>query len=256
MLSGHFFLDCFSGDGGVSRKIRAKGFESREFDLKWGPEGDLTDRAVIRNLCKSICAGKVLGLMLGPPCASFSVARDRTSVIRTARYPWGLPREQLSEREQSTISVGNACLVSTLRLMKACQRAAVPFVLEQPRSSKMWWIPEIQSFLRKKESNFVVCDQCQYGQPWRKATAFLCFGLSPENLVRLSKRCSGARGWCSKLNGYHRTLTGQHPQLGIPWTRLAEHYPPRLCEALAFVLTDEVRARLPTVGPPSASRPF
>lgn len=67
------------------------GFNAREWELLKGPDGDLTTPAVLQSVKYDIAKHRILAAMLAPPCSSFSVARDRTRVIRNKEYPWGLP---------------------------------------------------------------------------------------------------------------------------------------------------------------------
>jgi hypothetical protein len=81
-LKGKYFAGFFSGRGGVAVAARRLAFPAREFELRRGPQSDFTNPKVIRSLFADARIGKVLGAMLAPLCGTFSVARDRTSVIR------------------------------------------------------------------------------------------------------------------------------------------------------------------------------
>ena len=75
-----YFLDLFSGKGGMSRSFRKLGFRCYEYDIVHGPEFDLTQQSLLHRLARNIARGKVLRATLAPPCSSFSVARDRAAV--------------------------------------------------------------------------------------------------------------------------------------------------------------------------------
>ena len=107
---GQFVADLFSGCGGVALACERLGFVSKQWDIRLGHTCDLTSRSVVRKLKCSIWTGKVLAVMMAPPCNSFSVARDRTKVIRTREFLWGLPDCFLTASEQEKIQLGNACL--------------------------------------------------------------------------------------------------------------------------------------------------
>ena len=84
---GRYFLDLFAGKGGVSTHLRKRGFRSFEFEIERGIQYDLTDPKVLRKLHLAFCSNEVLGAMLAIPCTTFSVARDRTAVIRNKVFP-------------------------------------------------------------------------------------------------------------------------------------------------------------------------
>ena len=231
-----YFLDLFSGRGGVSRSFRKLGFRSYEYDTDHGPEFDLTERSVLRRIARNIARGEVLGAMLAPPCSSFSVARDRTSLIRTARFPWGLPRRFLSPADQEKVRLGNACARSALQVIHALDARGLPWCLENPHSSKLWRIPEIQQLTASPHVHVVIVDFCQYKTAWKKPTRFLFGNLDSQDLARFNKRrCLGSDGLCSLTHVPHVKLTGSGPG-GISLTLLAQPYPPGLCHDLAFVL--------------------
>ena len=77
-------MDLFSRAGGVSKAVRRLGYMAKFWDIKHGPSQDLTDKQVVLS---GIRKGPVMAYMLGPVCTSFSVARDRTKVIRNRRFP-------------------------------------------------------------------------------------------------------------------------------------------------------------------------
>ena len=155
---------------------------------------------------------------------SFSVARDRTKVIRNRQYPWGIPQQYLTEKERASIRLGNQCIKACLRMFRILDQYKVPYALENPASSKAWFIPQIQSHIRQQHIQFVTGDFCQFGTRWKKPTSFICGWCDPLDLTRLQRRCSG-RGYCSRTGRPHVQLTGGHPS-GVPMTKFAEPYPP------------------------------
>lgn len=124
-------LDLFAGSSRVSRAIRRAGFSTKEYELLQGAQYDLTAPSVLNGVCREIRLG-VTACMLGPPCSSFSRARDRTRVIRTQKDPWGISSPNLSDSDRKSLSIGNACLRSALRMMRVCLATKTPFILEKP----------------------------------------------------------------------------------------------------------------------------
>ena len=231
---GKFFCDFFSGKGGVARAARKLGFESREWELLHGNNGDLTSPGVLFKIRVDIRKGKVLAAMLAPPCSSFSPARDRTMVIRSQEYPWGLP--DLPPHEQEKVDIGNLCFLSAFKIIEWLDQAGIPWILENPHASKCWYLPQLQALQQSSHTHTVVVDFCQYHTIWRKRTRLLCGNINTDDLERMRlRRCSGTRGYCSRTQRKHFQLSGSNKK-GIPWTRVAQPYPPRLCHDLAHAL--------------------
>lgn len=229
--AGKFFCDFFSGKGGVAICARKLGFETREWEILHGCNGDLTSPAVLFKIKTDIKNGKVLAAMLAPPCSSFSPARDRTMVIRSREHPWGLPN--LPPHEQKKIDVGNHCFLSTFKIIDWLDEAGVPWVLENPHGSKCWHLPQLQVLSQSLHTQIVVVDFCQYQTSWRKRTRLLCGNIATEDLDRMRlRRCTGTRGYCSRTQRKHFQLSGSNKK-GIPWTRVAQPYPPRLCHDIS-----------------------
>eukprot|EP00972_Heterocapsa_arctica_P051227 7533292-Heterocapsa_arctica.AAC.1 len=63
--------------------------------------------------------------MLATPCTTFSIARDRTAVIRDARHPWGV--ENASDKDAQKLLVGNACARASIRIIKAAILMGIPW---------------------------------------------------------------------------------------------------------------------------------
>ena len=175
--------------------------------------------------------------MFAPPCSSFSVARDRTLVIRDRAYPWGRPN--LPEHEQAKIEVGNKCFRATLKIIRAPDFFGIPWILENPWSSKCWRLPPIVKLMSMSHVHLRVGDFCSWGTPWRKRTTFMCGNISNDDSMRLQRLCTGERGICGRTGSAHVHLTGS--KNGTPLTQIAQPYPPKLCHDLAHVLVSHAK---------------
>ena len=234
-LKGQYFADFFSGKGGVAKAARCLGYVAREWELSNGPSFDLTNSRVQRRIRQDIQQGLVLAAMLAPPCSSFSIARDRTAVIRNKLYPWGLPKAFLSEADCVRVQTGNKCFKAALSIIRLLDQHSVPWILENPHTSKCWNLPPLKKLANSSHVQTVIVDFCYYKTPWRKRTQLLCGNLDSEDVARLRHVCAG-RGLCGFSNKPHFQLTGSNHQ-GIPWTKVAQPYPAGLCCDLAFALT-------------------
>ena len=106
---GLYFLDLFGGKGSVSKALHRLGFSTFLWDTAYGNEYDLMDRRNQRFILQQLRSGKVVGVMLHTLCTSWSHARHRTNVIRTALHPWGnpTPPKPLSANDARSLLVGN-----------------------------------------------------------------------------------------------------------------------------------------------------
>ena len=169
----------------------------------------------------------VLAAMLAPPDSSFSAARDRHSVLRTQHL--------LSSADQLRVESGNKCVATVLKIILWLDQRHIPWILENPSSSKCWYLPDLQQLMHAPHCVTVLTDSCQFGTKWRKRSRLLCGHLDSQDVARLERLCAG-RGLSSQTRSKHFQLTGSNHQ-GIPWTRIAEPYAKGLCQQLAFVLT-------------------
>ena len=120
-----YVMDLFAGKGGVSAACQALGFHAKQWDIIHGPEHDLTDKRVLKRLLQEIRRGRVLAVMMAPVCTSFSRARDRTKVIRNHRFPWGIPRRFLSEKEYLSIRLGNTLFRACFAIIEECEKQQI-----------------------------------------------------------------------------------------------------------------------------------
>jgi hypothetical protein len=236
-VSGCYIADCFAGCGIVSNKVRLAGFQAREWELLNSPDHDLCQAAVRAPIKTDLMNGRCRGVMLAPPCSSWSVARDRTYPIRDRERPMGIPH--LKEADQLKIDIGNKTMHAAVELAECAHANGVPWILENPHSSKMWQAPRMLRLRARRGVYEAVTDFCQWGKPWRKRTRFLIGNVAADDIVKLERRCHG-RGQCSRTGRPHQHLEGNAP-CGVRWTLLAMPYPARLAHSLASLLVSRFR---------------
>ena len=240
-VKGRWFADVCSGEGGVAKAVRAKGFRTAEWDTRHGAAYDVAAPRNRRAIAADVSAGRILGLMLAPPCSSFSLARTRNSVVRTREEPWGVAG--LDERLQQQVDDGNRIMRACISLLTLCAKKGVPAALEQPATSYALKTPEVLSLLERGVVTAIVVDFCAYGTAWRKRTCLLVCNVDADDLGRFQRRtCGGARGICGHTGVGHFELAGRNDK-NILWTQLAQPYPKGLCADLAFILTEGERAK-------------
>ena len=168
------------------------------------------------------------------PCNSFTRARRAPtwsrmpSALRGDKPAdlWGLPN--LSEADQAKVEVGNALFLFSIKVIRASVQFGVPGYMENPRSSRVWLMAEIQELLEAELAFFVDFDMCQYGTAWKKPTRLLIWGVAPGSVTL--KRCCAKGSICSRSGLKHQALTGC--QRGGFATTTAQVYPLEFVAAL------------------------
>ena len=206
-----------------------------------GAEFDLTAAATQRRLRQDIAAGRLVAAMLAPPCGSFGPAGNRRKPLHSQEFPWGKPSRQLTEREQERVALGNRTLEAALRIIRALQRARVPWIFEHPHSSYAFKTPEMQEILAAPTVHTRVLDQCRFGAKWRKRTRLVCGNLDVLDTIKFDRLCTGSGGYCgSGLR--HWVLEGNSG--GQRRTAIAAQCPAKLSTALAQALLAPILATL------------
>ena len=203
------------------------------------PSHDFRSRPFVRSVCRMIKRRYFRAGMFHTPCTSFCIARDRNSQIRNRNSPLGLPISQLSPKQIITLKDGNETMYASLRMIREFDRLGLPWIVENPQTSRLWLCPGFVALMKQANVQFVVFHMCQFGSKWKKPTSIMT-GNIPEHMLReLRRTCSGRRGFCSRTGKRHLVLSGSSPS-GVPWTRIAQVYPRNLCVALAKLLCYQV----------------
>ena len=104
----------------------------------------------------------------------------------SSEHPWGLPDISVGQCEE--LKKHNLLVRFVLKVIRTCIKHRVLWALENPRSSILWELPEIKSFVDKRDVSFTDVDFCRFGTRWRKSTRILS---SVVSLAQLSCRCGG-----------------------------------------------------------------
>ncbi|CAK0834484.1 unnamed protein product, partial [Prorocentrum cordatum] len=132
-LEGRYFVDVFRGKGGCGRSAKLAGFPARFFDFVNGAKGDELRPEVMNGQIADMQAGKVLGMVMGPPCATFSVAEHRSKTLRAQEFPMGVP--EVRRQDRTTVKQGNQLMraaghtpngANWARIAQACPASLVP----------------------------------------------------------------------------------------------------------------------------------
>jgi len=161
-MRGDLFLDIFGGTAGVARAVSQRGPAAYVFDLVY--QFDILLPKNLDALLRLLAGGRVKGVCLASPCDTFSAARraprwsSYPSALRSKECIYGLPN--LTERESFLCERGNHLMEVTARLLRACNRLQVPWVLENPESSLLWHAPPIQRLASHRAVLSTTLHQC------------------------------------------------------------------------------------------------
>eukprot|EP00959_Pyramimonas_sp_CCMP1952_P458885 9477361-Pyramimonas_sp.AAC.1 len=108
--------------------------------------------------------------MIALPCTSLTIARDRTFQIRSRTQPWGTDLTDATDRDRASLETGNKIIRAVLRILRHLNRYKIPWILENPSTSRLWFIPEILALCSQARAEWRLADFCQWGTPWRKRT--------------------------------------------------------------------------------------
>eukprot|EP00972_Heterocapsa_arctica_P064315 9491131-Heterocapsa_arctica.AAC.1 len=148
----------------------------------------------------------------------------------------GLPN--ITPIDELKVLVDNKLTRATVSLMMLCVSLDIPVAVENPHSSRLWHAPPMEHLRSRNIVREFVADFCQSGQPWRKRTRFISYGV---DLSRVARMCSSKKGICSRTGKPHIPLCGV--RAGVFMTHVAEPYPATLSNALALCFHDALAAR-------------
>jgi hypothetical protein len=233
------FLELFAGSQGLSSALRREGHPCLAFEIRMGPEYDLTNPRVLALIEGWIASRAVIGIWMGTPCTSWSRARrgppgSGWCAIRSNDRLLGLP--DLSAADQKRIALGNATAKASARLIRFCIRQRCPVYLENPAASMLWICPFIKPLLARPECHHVNTDYCQFSKPWRKRTKIAAWNT--HELDSFERHCTGKAGLCSRTLRPHIVLEGTDRASGRLWTQVAEPYPRAFCTLVARHMID------------------
>ena len=221
--------DVFAGYGGFGEEVQNEcQCETLFVDNARNPRHDLMDPSFVELVCKAILFGMFFLVHMAPPCSPFSRAR-RPAIRAPGRWIRGLPG--LSPPQVQRVREGNALAQAAISMCFACLTARVGFSLENPRTSMIWELPEMQKLMDQPGVFVVELVYCAFGAKWLKPTRLL---TNVDTLKELACRCT--------KDHQHQELRGRNSE-GQLWTRLAAVYPPQLCNAYANLVKKAIEMR-------------
>jgi hypothetical protein len=115
-------------------------------------------------------------------CGTWSSARTApspdvspVSLRGGGRFLYSMPN--LNFKQQQQVVEGDIMYRHAVDLIKLCILSKVRGYLENPLASKLWHPRGMRFWIQSKLVFRVDVDMCQYGVPWRQATAFIFWGV-------------------------------------------------------------------------------
>lgn len=230
-LPERFCLEIFSGTARITDRLNFHNIPAFPIDICLFPSHNVLHVDVEHTIVHWIQQRRIAFIWLGMPCTSFSQARKWDDVgpgpLRDYDNLFGFP--WLSAGDRFKVEQGNQLLRFSIRILELCQQYSIPYALENPATSYIWYMPPMLKFRRKYDPGLVIFDFCQYGEDWKKPTAVVG---NFWDLHTLNKRCTGTFKCCSATHRPHVPLAGLST-CGIFRTLLAQPYPWKLAALVA-----------------------
>eukprot|EP00438_Fugacium_kawagutii_P015500 Skav213073 [mRNA] locus=scaffold4152:216705:218273:- [translate_table: standard] len=214
-------------------------------DLALSTKHDVYKEELLLRFKSWITAGWVAGLLLAPPCETWSEARHVATEyrgprpLRSAEDPFCLP--QLTRAELEQLEISNHLLFVAVRLVLWATCHSVPTVTEHPREPKrcdrasIWRLPWFTRLLHEKLLVKHEVYQAKFGSLSAKPTNFAS-GFLPH-FRRCLKRFERPVDWTQL-----QVLSGKDSS-GAWMTSKAKEYPPDLNAGLAWCFVDAFTRR-------------
>ncbi len=164
-------------------------------------------------------------------------------------------------QEKANLLNGNQCADACVRIIRECKAHKVNVVLENPRDSLLFHLPELSEVASYTEETpslmgeqklclqgfqpylDIVFDMCCFGTEWKKPTRLYVFGVPAKLAAPLNRKCKARRLLkgeslqCQHSGKPHVQLSGAGK--GGFLTKKAAEYPLPFAQALAKALLQQ-----------------
>lgn len=204
--------------------------------------GDLATPKAAKWWRQRILSGQVVAAGGGPPCETFTVARQQEGgprPLRSADFPLGIPG--LTQKEWNQLCISDRLLRFLLDVLVALAMMGFSGFLEHPQfptwhakgsPASIWSMDAIRYLKNLGCFTVVSFDQCVVGAAGRKPTTLLLLRLPAVRDVLLKR---GNFGRCNHPHGEHTALIGREAD-GTFHTAKAKVYPYGLNKVLGDAL--------------------
>lgn len=182
LISEPICLYVFSGrrrDGDyeshVMQKLGSRSLPGRVLllDLALSPSHNVYEKSLVETLLTWFRSGAIAGLLIAPPCETWSEVRwelteepNAPRPLRTSEDPLCLPA--LTNAEVAHLEVSNYLLFVAIRLFLAAICSSTPALFEHPKQPKdttrasVWALPWLQAMFASGYANRELLWQAQY----------------------------------------------------------------------------------------------
>lgn len=201
------FLEVCAGCGSVSKALARRGYAvCQPIELSDSPHFDVCDLRLIEWICFMLRTGRLKALMVEPVCTTFSPAAH--PAVRSYKEPKGF------DRTCPKTLLGNIVAFRCIFLLWYASIFDRPCIGEQPRLSKMGWLPVWKFLVDFKGFIEAVVASCQFGSIHRKEFKLLTWGIDAQKLER---KCPGGHD--------HVLIQGAYTKESAVYVpALAEHF--------------------------------
>ena len=220
---GKFFLELFSGTEGLTGAMIRRGVSTVDaVDYVKGIQYDVRRHTTQQLILQWISKGIFGFIHLGTPCTIWSRARHGVKD---------------SEATRSKEELGVEMALFTAEVINMCNKLGIPYALENPRTSKLFYFEPIMRAYTSAKWYVVDFDMCQYGEPYQKSTRII---TSFAPLKRLARKCGHARH-TTWLKGKTKMFDEKsNRDIYVNRTALAGAYPIQLCNSYAEVVSEHL----------------
>ena len=212
------FIEIYSGASDVTRFVAELGYSVGPcIDLSDSPEYDMRFVHVASWLCYLCAEGHLKGLMLEPPCTTFSIMRRPQ--LRSLDLPYGFDPDDPATR------LGTILAQRAFQVLKTARINDVAGILETTYASRLRALPSYVAIKEDPASDECRTDSCRFGSIHMKPFRFLSVHAP---LRRLSKRC---------------TCSGKHVKVEGAYTKASATYVTDLAKELATTICIAMRAK-------------
>ena len=215
------FVELCGGVGAVSKAMASRGYVvAPVLDLSASKQYNIGSLRMLEWIFHMLRKGRFRSIMCEPPCTTFSPAAH--PAVRSYENPWGF------NRKFRKTWFGNLLAFRNLLVMDYARRCRRPSLLEQPRLSKMAWLPGWRALLRKGLVEAVLA-ACMFGSPHKKEFRMLMHGLDPQ---LVEKRCCGGHAHI-RIEGKFTKGSAIYPE------KMAEHLAAAFSKAISNLAMEE-----------------
>jgi len=206
-LDSPISVEVFCGTANLSQALQREGFKAIPVDWKRNRHKakmkhkmwDLTTETGAKALESLVLDDRVAFVHFALPCGTFSRARERPipkkmlrlgvpepKPLRSEVQPLGL--DSLQGNDADRVAKANKLVTLVARLVLALERQGKLWSIENPRSSLLWWCPDMIKLKDQTCSHDVCFQACMHGGKRDKWTTWR---TNVEQLKPLSVACDG-----------------------------------------------------------------